>query len=133
MAENQRSLDNVNAKELDLWKVSIPVDDTFNVHQLCDGPIYGRKKLSPVYELSEVFLDPPVRKCLHILVRLPPPGECECLVSNVSELEDGKGRIEAKKTTLIALFCITFFDCWAMRFRCQCALTPNVYAGYVSG
>lgn len=65
------AFERVDADDLKLWKVSIPVDDDFreNVNKAGLG---DEATLSPVDGLTDVFSGPPTPKFLHIIVRSPP-------------------------------------------------------------
>ncbi|KAF8316713.1 uncharacterized protein EI90DRAFT_2944264, partial [Cantharellus anzutake] len=73
--KNKFALEHMDAKTLTLWKVSIPVDDSFkeNVKKV---ELEDAGSLSPVDILSEIFLHPPQRRHLHIVVQVPRIGEC---------------------------------------------------------
>ena len=87
--KKEPDLDHLPADALDLWKVSgsllLPVL-TIDLHQVSipeDANLQNNmSKFVPVreevlkssYELSEVFVDPPARKHLHIIVRVPLSG-----------------------------------------------------------
>ena len=78
--KNSISLQHVDTSALKLWKVSIPVDHSSEeyVRKL---KLRYEETLFPVEELSQVFLDQPEDKHLHIIVRCPPlNSECECFV-----------------------------------------------------
>ncbi|KIL71411.1 hypothetical protein M378DRAFT_43028, partial [Amanita muscaria Koide BX008] len=61
------ALDHTPAYALDLWKVSIPVDN--NSLENVGNP--DRKPLLPVKKLSTVFPEPPVLEHIHIIVKAP--------------------------------------------------------------
>ncbi|KIL61625.1 hypothetical protein M378DRAFT_166758 [Amanita muscaria Koide BX008] len=63
--EIKHTFQHVVADTLDLWKVSIPVDDNFH------ATIPDEKPLLPVDELSAVFTEAPVLKHLHVVVKVP--------------------------------------------------------------
>ncbi|KAM6498780.1 hypothetical protein JOM56_006728, partial [Amanita muscaria] len=65
------ALDHTPAYALDLWKVSIPVDN--NSLENVSNP--DRKPLLPVKKLSTVFPEPPVLEHIHIIVKAPAIGE----------------------------------------------------------
>ena len=68
----------VNINDLMLWKVSILVNPSFKdtISQLKFG---DGQSLLPMDKLSKVFVDVPEEGHLHIVVRVPPAGECEYL------------------------------------------------------
>ncbi|KAI9448767.1 hypothetical protein BJY52DRAFT_303470 [Lactarius psammicola] len=67
--EKKHAFQHADADALTLWKVSFPADQNLkaNVSELVDAQL-----LLPLDELSEVFLESPVRKRLHIVVGRPP-------------------------------------------------------------
>ena len=76
--KKEHAFQHVDADALLLWKVSILVDRslTKNISKL---DFVDEGSLLPVEELSDVFSDSLSRKHLHIVVRVPPAGECEWL------------------------------------------------------
>ena len=66
------ALEHVDADALRLWDVSIAVDDGFkeNVSRV---ELKDEEELSPVDALSDVFLEVPARKHLHVIVLCSPP------------------------------------------------------------
>jgi hypothetical protein len=80
--KKQVALEHVDADALQLWNVSIVVDDGFkeNVSRV---ELKDEEELSPVDALSDVFLEAPARKHLHVIVSCPPPNsECEYFVGS---------------------------------------------------
>ena len=69
--KNRPKLDDFAAQQLDLFHVSIPVDQDITI-----ADIFGKEPLRPAEDLSKVFPDPPDKRHLHIVVRLPDTGEC---------------------------------------------------------
>jgi hypothetical protein len=76
--EKEHAFQHVDADALLLWKVSILVDRslTKNISKL---DFVDEGSLLPVKRLSGVFSDQPEDEHLHIVVRVPPAGECEWL------------------------------------------------------
>jgi hypothetical protein len=72
--DNPESFHDVDARSLVLWKVTIPVNDSFkeNVRKV---ELRDEDALSPVDRLSKVFLGQPEDGDLHIIVRSPPASE----------------------------------------------------------
>jgi Crinkler effector protein N-terminal domain len=75
--KNQQTFRQVDANNLQLFKVSIPIDSEldgtlakFKPH----NPDNNVHELSPVDDLSQIFSDHPVRKHLHIIVQPVPLG-----------------------------------------------------------
>src|SRR6267154_5084720 len=70
--DNPESFRDVDARSLVLFKVSIPANDSFkeNVSRV---ELKDEDELSPVDTLSDVFLEIPARKHLHIIVLCSPP------------------------------------------------------------
>ena len=76
--EKEHAFQHVDADNLILWQVSIPVNRnlTENISKL---DFVDDGSLLPVKRLSGVFSDPPEDEHLHIVVRVPPAGEYELL------------------------------------------------------
>jgi Crinkler effector protein N-terminal domain len=74
--EKSPVFDHIPADQLHLWKVSIPFGRNIQetIHEL---GLTDEGSLLPVDELSEIFVDLPSRRHLHIVVRRP--GESEPL------------------------------------------------------
>jgi hypothetical protein len=74
--ENPEAFRNVDARSLVVRKVSIPVNDGLkeNARQV---ELRDKEALSPVDPLSDVFVDTPARRHVHIIVRSPNTDECE--------------------------------------------------------
>lgn len=74
-AKKQHAFADLDADELILCKVSIAIDKTLKAAlgaiSFDSGSSDGPEELSPVDELSEVFLNAPVRKHIHILILTP--------------------------------------------------------------
>lgn len=75
-AANTPSLNNLAAKELTLWIVSISFDDVMNrvINDLLinsHGEVDGRTSLYSHLRLSDVFPENPVSDRLHILITIP--------------------------------------------------------------
>ncbi|KAG0325630.1 hypothetical protein BG000_001729 [Podila horticola] len=66
--------DDVTAKDLTLWRVSIPITDDDNaIPILLNNVTSDKKKLGPVDDISDVFEVRPPKKTIHIIVQRPPP------------------------------------------------------------
>ncbi|KAF9929835.1 hypothetical protein BGZ75_001334, partial [Mortierella antarctica] len=66
--------DDVAAKELTLWRVSIPLlDDAGDELLICLETLTDKKMLRPATDLADVFQKTPPKKTIHILVQRPPP------------------------------------------------------------
>jgi hypothetical protein len=76
--EKEHAFQHVDANNLILWQVSIPVNRnlTENLRKL---DFVDDGSLLPVKRLSGVFSDQPEDEHLHIVVRVPPAGEYELL------------------------------------------------------
>jgi hypothetical protein len=79
--KNTESFHNIDARSLHLWKVSIPVDDSFKENvinvELRDG-----EALSPVDRLLNVFSGQPQDGHLLIIVTCPPNSEYKYVVES---------------------------------------------------
>lgn len=79
LVKEKHTLRGMAAKSLDIWKVSIAVEDLdakLADMRLQDNPCYGVEKLDPRRPLTGAFPDPPADGHLHILVQ-PPSSEYE--------------------------------------------------------
>ena len=77
-AEKTNVLSDVDADELTLWRVSIPVDyddDDDRIPIVLDNVNNkDKKKLRETRELSEVFPAKPPKNTIHVIVQRPPRG-----------------------------------------------------------
>ncbi|KAI9445411.1 hypothetical protein H4582DRAFT_920285 [Lactarius indigo] len=62
----------VDARTLVLWQVSIPNDDSPKL-KLSELDLVDENPLSPMVKLWKVFLEPPIKRHVHIVVKPPPP------------------------------------------------------------
>ena len=74
--EKPHTLQHVDADDLVLWKVSVPVDEHFQAN-LGRLRLVEEESLLPVEDLSKIFSDLPVKRHLHIVVQRPPAEEGE--------------------------------------------------------
>jgi hypothetical protein len=76
--EKKHTFEHVDADSLVLWNVSIPVNDDFqeNVKKL---DLRDEEALSPVEDLSRVFVGEPTRKKVHVIVKAPDVGAFELI------------------------------------------------------
>ena len=67
----------VDASDLTLWKVNIPVDDEEALADLAleDNEEEGVQKLNPTWKIRKAFPDEPKEKHVHIIIKRP-AGEC---------------------------------------------------------
>lgn len=74
--EKQHLLQHVDADNLDLWKVSLPVDESLKENLI---NLFHEESLSPVDGLSSVFPNMPKERYLHIVVNESSiePGEAD--------------------------------------------------------
>jgi hypothetical protein len=76
--EKEHAFQHVDADNLILWKVSIPVNRSLT-ENLSTLDFVDEGSLLPVKRLSGVFSDQPEDEHLHIVVRVPSAGECGLL------------------------------------------------------
>ncbi|KAG0196815.1 hypothetical protein BGX31_005162, partial [Mortierella sp. GBA43] len=69
--EKSNYFTSVDADQLTLWKVSIPINDDDETPILLDN-VSDKKKLGPSADLSEVFEEKLPKKRFHIIVQPPP-------------------------------------------------------------
>jgi hypothetical protein len=72
--KNKFSLEHMDAKTLTLWKVSIPIDGSFEENVKAEQ---DEETLSPAQRLSRVFSHPPQDGYLHIIVQSPRISKCK--------------------------------------------------------
>ncbi|KAG0195380.1 hypothetical protein BGX33_003474, partial [Mortierella sp. NVP41] len=72
-AKKTPRFDDVAADELILWRVSIPLVPKKDRKDLSLGDILSKEKLDETDDLSDVFLDKPPKKTIHIIGQRPPP------------------------------------------------------------
>jgi Crinkler effector protein N-terminal domain len=79
--KKRRTFRDVDADDLQLFKVSIPVDNELDGiladFQPQNDPANSVQKLSAVWRLSQIFSAIPVDGYLHIIVQLPHSGESD--------------------------------------------------------
>ena len=72
--EKKPAFDHVPADALVLWKVSIPLNESFK-NNLSKLDLVEKRPLLPEQELVEIFTGPPpAKKHVHIVVKAPPIG-----------------------------------------------------------
>ncbi len=70
--KNPRALDRVDAKDLELWNVSIPIDEDTNLQAQVKGMrLHEKKSLWPLKGLLRIFRDLD-QEALHVVVKSPP-------------------------------------------------------------
>ena len=69
--ENKHAFQHVDADILDLWKVSIPLNDDNFHHKLEYLDLADELLLSARHQLSSVFLDKPTGNDLNIVIKAP--------------------------------------------------------------
>jgi hypothetical protein len=70
-AKNTNDFANIDAVKLRLWKVEIPVgNDVIQGQALEDN-----NQLPPTDYLDEHWTDTPLRKHIHVIIKLPEPGK----------------------------------------------------------
>ena len=76
--ENANELRDVDAKQLTLWKVSIPATDDEEIILLDNVAGKDKKKLGSFIRLSKVFPKELPQETVHIIVQRPPRGNTTC-------------------------------------------------------
>ncbi|KAF9981416.1 hypothetical protein BGZ65_003976 [Modicella reniformis] len=66
--------DDVTAKDLTLWRVSIPVVAANKHNPIVRNEVESSTELDPTDDVSDVFPDNPPKKTVHIIVQRPPQG-----------------------------------------------------------
>jgi hypothetical protein len=76
---NKPSFNHITADSLDVWNVSIPVDEDTNLHaKVKDLGLHEKKSLWSLKTLVEIFRDLD-HDSLHVVVKAPPSSERRCL------------------------------------------------------
>ncbi|KAK3840985.1 MAG: hypothetical protein J3R72DRAFT_161334 [Linnemannia gamsii] len=80
-AEKKNDFRDVDADNLTLWRVSIPINDEDNDLPvlLKNVPVDDRKKLGPATRLSKVFPEDLPEETVHVIVQRPLPGNATLL------------------------------------------------------
>jgi len=68
--DKKHVFEHVDADTLVLWNVSIPVDENFR--ESSSKHDFERRLLGPARELVEIFTEPPAKKHVHIVIKVPP-------------------------------------------------------------
>ncbi|KAH9066509.1 hypothetical protein EDB87DRAFT_430532 [Lactarius vividus] len=68
--QNKNAFRHIDAKDLVLWQGSIPMDDVLKV-ELRKLELVDKSSSSVLRTLSEIFPEPPIERCIHIVVNLP--------------------------------------------------------------
>ncbi|KAE9386906.1 hypothetical protein BT96DRAFT_771244, partial [Gymnopus androsaceus JB14] len=76
--EKHPAFEHIDAHTLDLWNVSIPVEDLSETHLHDLQP--ARTPLLPVKRLGRLYLDTPLEEHLHIIAKPPHIAGLNCLV-----------------------------------------------------
>jgi len=76
----------LDADKLSLWKVDLPVDDTFE-HKLSSLKLDPEQRLSPLSDMTEVFGEPNLQpEHLHIVVDVPPASQLSANITTLSSM-----------------------------------------------
>lgn len=73
----------VDAKDLTLWSVSIPLAPKKDRKAISLGDIPLKEELDETDDLSELFPDKLPKKTIHIIVLRPPPGNADLLCAKL--------------------------------------------------
>ncbi|KAF9177895.1 hypothetical protein BGZ51_008187 [Haplosporangium sp. Z 767] len=73
--ENAVEFKDADANDLTLWRVSIPVDPAKKYDVVSLDAVDSKQELMPTDNLSDVFVEDPPKKTIHIIVQRLPPGE----------------------------------------------------------
>ena len=80
--EMKPAFDNITANSLEVWNVSIPIDEDANLEaQVKNLRLHEKKPLWPLKGLLRIFRDLD-KETLHVVVKAP-PGENRCLFLSV--------------------------------------------------
>ncbi|KAF9079500.1 hypothetical protein BGX23_003894 [Mortierella sp. AD031] len=84
-AKKTPRFDDVAADELILWRVSIPLVPKKDRKDLSLGDILSKEELDETDDLSDVFLDKPPKKTIHIIGQRPPPGDLNADIKKITD------------------------------------------------
>ncbi|KAF9118121.1 hypothetical protein BGX30_004813, partial [Mortierella sp. GBA39] len=70
--ENPHTFIGVDAKDLTLWRVSIPVVPANKHKPIVFNEVESPTELDPTDDISDVFPEAPPKKTIHIIVQRPP-------------------------------------------------------------
>jgi Crinkler effector protein N-terminal domain len=65
------AFNNIDAKDVTLWKVDIPNNDEDAIKQIVFKETVVIKKMSPASEIGEYFENTPTKKCIHVVIECP--------------------------------------------------------------
>jgi hypothetical protein len=81
--EKKQAFDHIDADSLDVWNVSIPIDEDTNLQAQVKGlRLHEKLPLWPLKRLVKIFIDLD-EEALHVVIKAPPISERRCLFLSV--------------------------------------------------
>ena len=80
--KKSNDLSDVDADQLTLWKVSIPVAPKSERKKISLADVPSKEELDETDDISDVFKEKPPKKTIHVIVQRPPPGNADALCSH---------------------------------------------------
>ncbi|KAG0365754.1 hypothetical protein BGX24_003978 [Mortierella sp. AD032] len=77
--------DDLPAKDLTLWRVSIPLAPKKDRKDISLGDVPLKEELDETDDLSDVFPDKLPKKTIHIIVQRPPPGDLHADIKRITD------------------------------------------------
>ncbi|KAG0345523.1 hypothetical protein BG005_001273, partial [Podila minutissima] len=75
----------VDAKDLTLWRVSIPVVAVDKHKPIVLNEFESATELDPTDDVSDIFAEQPPKKTIHIIVQRPPPGDLRVDIKKIAD------------------------------------------------
>ncbi|KAI7815833.1 hypothetical protein BC939DRAFT_83289 [Gamsiella multidivaricata] len=72
-AKQTPDFDDITAKDLTLWRVSIPIVPKSERKEILLADAASKEELDETDDIADVFTDTPPKKTIHIIVQRPPP------------------------------------------------------------
>lgn len=72
--EQTPDFDDITAKALSLWKVSIPVVPKKERKEISLADVLSKEELDETDDVSDIFDEKPPKKTIHVIVQRPPRG-----------------------------------------------------------
>ncbi|KAG0047173.1 hypothetical protein BGZ89_005029, partial [Linnemannia elongata] len=83
--EQSPDFDDIAANNLTLWHVAHPVIAANKHNPILLSAIDSPTELDPTDDISDVFLEAPPKKTIHIIVKRPPPGDLRADIKKITD------------------------------------------------
>ncbi|KAF9348111.1 hypothetical protein BGX34_002668, partial [Mortierella sp. NVP85] len=94
--ENPNTFNGVDAKNLTLWRVSLPVVPKNERKAISLADVSSKEELDETDDISDVFKEKPPNKTIHIIVQQPQPGDLRANIKKIRGKFFGSGSIYAE-------------------------------------